>query len=91
MGKKKVILSFGFLFLFILIFLPGYSRFQKLSRKNRALENQLNKVQAENKQLEEEIRKLENDPTYIEQVARHKLKVSKKDEIVYEIIETDED
>jgi cell division protein DivIC len=91
MEKKKIILKFfGVLFIFIFIFLPGYSKFQELSQKNRSLEEKVRQIELSNQRLTEEIKRLENDPVYVEKIARDKLKVTKKDEIVYKMVEEPE-
>lgn len=87
MEKKKVIKLFGFLSLFVIVFLPGYSKFQELAYKNRQLEEKNRQLEASNRTLQEEIMKLEKDPVYLEKIARDKLKVSKKGEIIYKIAE----
>lgn len=87
MEKKKVIRFFGVLFLFIVIFLPGYSKYQDLAQRNRLLEEKLTQLESSNKKLAGEIKKMEEDHTYVEKIARDKLRVSKKGEIIYKIIE----
>ena len=87
MEKKKVIKLFGALFLLILIFLPGYSKFQELAERNKALEGKIKKLEVSNKKLREELKKLDEDPTYLEKIAREKLRVTKKGEVVYKIVE----
>ena len=92
MEKKKVIIRFfGFLFLFIVIFLPGYSKFQELSQRNKLLEEKLSQIEISNKRLADEVKRLEHDPTYVEKVARDKLKVTKKGEIVYKLVEEEQE
>ena len=87
MEKKKVIKLFGFLFIFILVFLPGYSRFQELAQQNKAYEEKIKKLESSNKKLENEIARLNDDPAYMEKVAREKLRVTKKGEVVYKMVE----
>ena len=88
MEKKKVIKFFGFLFLLVAIFLPGYSKFQELSERNKLLEGKLKQLELSNNRFQDEITKLEQDPTYIEKIARDKLKISRKGEIIYKTKET---
>jgi len=87
MEKKKVIRFFGFLFLFIVIFLPGYSKYQELARRNKLLQEKLKQLDISNKKMQKEINRLEQDQTYVEKIARDKLKVSKKGEIIYKVVE----
>ncbi len=89
MEKKKVTRLFGFLFLVIVIFLPGYSKYQELAQRNKALEERLRELRMANERFKKELVSLQQDHTYIEKVAREKLKVTKKGEIVYKIVEED--
>jgi len=88
MEKKKVIKFLGFFVLLVVVFLPGYSKFQELDARNRALQEKIRKLEVLNGRLNAEIRKLEEDPSYVEKVARAKLKVSKKGEVIYKIVES---
>lgn len=56
MDKKKVIILF-FLGVVLLnvIFIPGYLKIKRLSRKNRDLEKQIEQIKQVNSSLEEEI------------------------------------
>lgn len=91
MEKKKIILKFvGLLALFTVLFLPGYSKYQDLRQKNRTLEEKIGTLQLSNVRLENEIKRLYEDPAYMEKVARDKLRITKKGEVVYKIVE-DED
>jgi cell division protein FtsB len=88
MEKKKIILKLaGAAALFLAIFLPGYSKYQELSQKNRLIEQKVEMLQLSNVRLENEIKRLHDDPAYMEKIARDKLKVTKKGEVVYKIIE----
>ena len=87
MEKKKVIKLFGVFTALILVFLPGYAKFQELELKNRALSDKKLMLQVTNKRLELELRKMRSDPGYMEKVAREKLRVTKKGEVVYKVIE----
>lgn len=77
---------FIFLGILLLIFFPGYAKVQEMRQKNRALESKIKELQAENKALAKEKNKLENDPDYLEQVARERLGIVKKGEIVYRLV-----
>lgn len=68
------------------IFLPGYSKFEKLKARSQKLERRISIMEAENKRMEEEKKKLESDLTYMEEVAREKLGMVKKGEIVYKAV-----
>lgn len=87
MEKKKITIFFGFLFLIILIFLPGYSKYQELAQRNKALQEKIRQLEISNKRFSDEVERLEKDDVYIEKVARDKLRVSKKGEIIYKVVE----
>ena len=87
MGKKKVIvLSIFGLILLGTIFIPGYLKIRRLVKDNRELEKQIEEIKQVNRRLGEEQRRLENDPVYLEKVAREKLGVAKKGEIIYRVL-----
>lgn len=87
MAKKKLILFLAIAIILLLIFLPGFSRYQKLSSESKRLEQRIAELEKVNKELEEKKYKLENDIEYVERRAREKLGIVKKDEIPYKIIE----
>ena len=75
-----------FLALILIIFFPGYAKIQEMRQKNKKLESDIKKLKAENIALSLEKEKLETDPNYLEQVAREKLGIVKKGEIVYRLV-----
>ena len=87
MAKKKLILFAVLVVILVLIFLPGFSKYQKLLSEERSLKRRIVELEQANKRLEYEKYKLENDIEYIEKKARGKLGVVKKDEVPYKIIE----
>ena len=82
MAKKKLIYTVGISVIIIAVFLPGFSKLQELKEKNRDLEERIEILTKANKELRKEKEKLENDPTYIEKIAREKLGMAKKGEII---------
>ena len=68
------------------IFLPGYSKLQRLRAHNRDLTKQIQELEKDNDRLSEQIDQLENDPFYIEKKAREKMGVSKKGELIYKVV-----
>lgn len=72
--------------IFLVIFFPGFARMQELRQKNKELEVNIKKMEAENIALKQEKEKLEKDPEYLESVAREKLGIVKKGEIVYKFV-----
>jgi cell division protein FtsB len=79
-----------FLGILLVIFLPSFAKIQELRQKNKELEINIKKLEAENLALNQEKEKLEKDPEYLEQVAREKLGIVKKGEIVYKIVPEEE-
>ena len=83
MSKKSltVLVAIGLL----IIFLPGFSRLQKLRSKNKSLNDEIVRLQDENQDLEKQIELLETDPFYIEKKARDKMGIGKEGEIRYKV------
>ena len=69
----------------LIIFLPGFSRLQKLRSKNKLLNDEIVRLQKENQDLEKQIELLETDPFYIEKKARDKMGIGKEGEIRYKV------
>ena len=87
MGKNKIIVLFILgLVLLSAIFIPGYVRIKSLAGKNRDLERQIEEIKQANRELKEEQEKLKEDPLYLEKVAREKLGVVRKGEVVYKVL-----
>ena len=72
---------------FLIIFLPGYSRLQELRAKNKSLLKQIEQLKKGNKELAQQIERLENDPLYIEKKARDKMGITKEGEIIYKVVD----
>ena len=87
MKLRKATWLFTFAFAIFIIFLPGYAKLQDLRQKNFELESKIVALQQENKDLINKKELLENDPFYLEEVAREKMGVTKKGEVVYKITE----
>ena len=82
MAKKKLIFIIIGIIAISAIYLPGFARLQQLKEENRTLEKRIDILTKTNEEMAEEKKKLETDPTYIEKIAREKLGMVKKDEIV---------
>ena len=87
MAKKIELFNRSFRFYLILgiivvIFLPPFARYQELRYKNKKLEERLESLKEENLRLTEEKRLLETDINYVEKMAREKIGVVRKGEIV---------
>lgn len=83
MAKKDLIAPFAVIVALVLIFFPGFSRYQKVSAECRKLKAEIEALQKANVQLEKEKYKLEHDIEYVEKRARNKLGVVRKGEIPY--------
>ncbi len=83
MAKKRItyIAIIG-IFIITVVFLPGFSKLQKMREKNRNLERRIEILTKANEELRQEKEKLENDPSYIEKIAREKLGMTRKNEII---------
>jgi cell division protein FtsB len=86
MAKKDIIAPLAVAVLLILIFLPSFSRYQRLSTECKKLKTQIDALQKANAKLEKEKYKLEHDMEYVEKKARDKLGIVRKDEIPYKKI-----
>ncbi|MBN2097338.1 MAG: septum formation initiator family protein [Candidatus Omnitrophica bacterium] len=87
MDKKKIILlsAFGAAVLGI-IFIPGFIKMRNLAQENRRLEQQIAEIRQSNQSLQEQQQMLKNDPLYLEKIAREKLGVARKGEVVYRVL-----
>jgi len=83
---KKATWLFLVSFIILLIFLPGYSRLQELKQKNSQLESRIDEIQQENVDLKQEKERLEKDIVYLEKIAREKMGLVRKGEIIYRIV-----
>ncbi len=73
-----------------LLFLPGFSKYQELRSQNRSLRVAVTALEKENKRLREERKKLETDVVFVEKMAREKMGVVRKGEIVYRAVPEEE-
>lgn len=80
-----------FLGIFLIIFFPGYAKMQELRQKNKELEVNIKNLEKENLALQEEKERLEKDPDYLEEVGREKLGIVKKGEVVYKVVNPEEE
>ncbi len=88
MEKKNKLLKYSFsIFLCSVIFVPVGINYYNLWMKNRELESKIKVLESFNKKLKTEKKRLETDSDYIEKVARKKMGVVKKGEIIYKIEE----
>ena len=73
-------------FLLWVFFAPGrgYYHYRKLQKEIGALTQENSQLESKNVELSKDIKRLQSDDTYLEEVARKKHGLLKKDEIVYE-------
>ena len=86
MISRRFLLIFAAVVILLLIYLPGFVKLQELKQKNIELEKEIAKTKKENTSLTKEKKKLENDISSLEAVAREKMGVVRKGEIVYKIV-----
>lgn len=82
---KKAHWLFTVAVLIFVVFLPGYTKLQDLKQKNLEFEEKIKQLKEENQVLEKRIGRLETDPASLEKVAREKMGVVRKGEVVYKI------
>ncbi|MDP8260206.1 MAG: septum formation initiator family protein [Candidatus Gygaella obscura] len=87
-GFNFKLLALGIVVL-VIIFLPSFSRFQNLRQEDKELAELIREEKTDRVRLEEEKKRLEEDEFYIEKVAREKMGVVKKGEIIYKIVPED--
>lgn len=85
MSRIKIIIAIIILIVLLAVFIPGYSRLQKLNNLNQDLTGRIEKLKIENTRLTEELDRLKQDPLYLEEIARKKMPLSKKGEVIYKI------
>ena len=82
---KSLVITAICVFLLV-IFIPGFARIQELKSKNKELKEEITKIGEENIALKKDIERLQNDSVYLESVAREKMGVVKKGEVVRAVI-----
>lgn len=78
---------FIIIIILLLLYLPGFAKFQELKQKLADTQRQITVTKKRNAQLEKTINQMKNDKDYLERVAREKMGVVKKGEMVVRIIE----
>ena len=86
----KIILALVVVSFLWVFFAPGTGLYSLLKLRNHALdlEEQTRELTGVNETLRAEIDRLKNDPAYIEQIAREKYGMLKKNEQVFEFSES---
>ena len=82
---KNALWLFALTIFVLFIFLPSYTKMQDLRQRNKDYTYQLQVLKERKIRLMEEKRLLENDPAYLEKVAREKMGLIRKGEVIYKI------
>ena len=82
MAKKRLIYILAALIVLAAVYFPGFAKLRQLRKQNRNLERRIEILSKTNQELRKEKEKLENDPSYIEKIAREKLGMSRRNEII---------
>ena len=88
--ERKVIQLAGLLAVVLILLWVAFSptgglvRFFQASEEKEEVRAANQNLQQENKKLQHEVNRLENDPSAIEEVARKKFGLIKKNEIIYD-------
>jgi len=83
---KRALWILGLAVIFLVLFLPGFSKLQELRDRNRDLESKIRRLNIENALLEEEMKRVSSDPVYQERIAREKMGIVRKGEIPIKIV-----
>jgi len=76
------------LFFLLLYYSPyGYHNYLAIRDNLNQVNSEISELKAKNQELEEEITLLKTDSNYVEQIARQKLGMLKKNEVVFEVPE----
>ena len=87
MANKRLIKYSVVLVSLVIIFFPGFCRYQELRAKDRELRERIKQLEIANAKLSLEKRMLEEDSVYVEKVAREKLGIVREGEVVYKLEE----
>lgn len=71
----------------MMVYLPGYSHYQEINRREELLEKNIEEYRKSNEQMEKELALLRSDVTYLEKVIRDKMGLVKPGEVLYKFVE----
>ena len=83
---KNALSIFGITVLILMFFLPSYTKLQELKEKNADYERRMLIMRDEMVKLKEEKLLLEENPDYLEKVARDKMGLVRKGEVIYRLV-----
>lgn len=84
---KTALWLFGVPIILLIIFLPGHTKLEDLKYRAEQIEEKIKKTRLENKVLRQQHSLIQNDPLYQERVAREKMGLVRKGEVVFKIEE----
>lgn len=87
--KKKIVywgVAVAVIFLLWILFAPqrGYLQYRKLQKQVAGMTLEIDRLEQKNSELAEEIKRLRSDDDYLEDIARMRHNLLKKNETVYE-------
>ena len=88
---KNAFILFAVAFVILVLFLPTFTRMQDVKQRDLEYQQRIADLTAENKALVEEKRRLEEDPDYLERIAREKMGLIRKGEVVYKLMPENSD
>ena len=90
MKNKPILILIGggvILCLFIWIYFPTFSKYQKLREEQDRMVQELEDLQQKISALEKERTRLKSDKDYIEKIIREELGLVREGEVVYKLVE----
>ncbi len=87
--KSKLAIAIFILLVLLAVFVPGYSKLQKLKSAEEDLTQRQEELKIDNAKLGKQEKGLKEDPFYIEKTARENMKATKKGEVIYKVINED--
>jgi cell division protein FtsB len=82
---KKPLWFFAIFIVFLIIFLPGYTKLQELRDRSRYIDEKMVQMDDENIAIQRKLELIQNNPVYQERVVREKMGVVRKGEVLYRI------
>jgi len=88
MARKmlSVLLVIGAAIFLVAIYLPSYTQYQDLKRKDENLAAEIERLKTMNTDLQEEIVLLQTDVKYLEKVLREDIGLVKPGEVIYKFV-----
>ncbi len=86
---RLLFMLFAIFFAFALVYLPGFSKYQELKRKEFEITHEIERLRGIALKLAEEEKLLESDSEYLEKIARENLGRVRPGEVVYRILHSE--